>query len=264
MIPSKHVNPALIPKQDNESRRWNNTSKAIAFGVLFIIAIIIGVLTYLSFESKHHGHHSSPLSFASDTKMNEADTEHPGTDQRLFADIGSSWYNVNGEDDLMTTMPLLNEESCSYSPTECGFNQYSGYLMATDKHEIHYWFTEADTVDDPMSKPLFFWTNGGPGCSGMEGLLVEQGPWRVISTDGELSVEYNPYTWIMEVNMVFLEQPYGVGFSVVDEGDDPVVGDENAAIDMDAVIRDFITKFPRFENHPIYTTAESWGLFIVY
>ena len=115
-----------------------------------------------------------------------------------------------------------------------------------------------------MEKPLFFWTNGGPGCSGMEGLLVEEGPWRVISTNGDLSVEYNPFTWITEVNMVFLEQPYGVGFSVVEEGDDPVVGDENAALDMDAVIRNFITKFPRFENHPIYTTAESWGLCLLY
>ena len=60
--------------------------------------------------------------------------------------------------------------------------------------------------------------------------------------------------------MVFLEQPFGVGFSVVDEGDEPVVGDENAAIDMDAVIRNFIKKFPRFENHPIYTTGESYGM----
>ena len=132
--------------------------------------------------------------------------------------------------------------------------------MATNNNELHYWFTEADTEDDPMTKPLLFWTNGGPGCSGLEGLLVEQGPWRVIANDGALSVEYNPFSWTLEVNMVFLEQPFGVGFSVVDEGQDPVVGDVNAAIDMDAVIRNFITKFPQFEGHPVYTTAESWGL----
>lgn len=131
--------------------------------------------------------------------------------------------------------------------------------MATNNHEIHYWFLEADTEDDPMDKPLFFWTTGGPGCSSMLALMTENGPWRVISNDGELSVEYNPYTWILEVNMVFLEQPFGVGFSIVDEGDEPVVGDMNSAEDMDAVIRNFITKFPRFENHPIYTTGESYG-----
>jgi len=59
--------------------------------------------------------------------------------------------------------------------------------------------------------------------------------------------------------MVFLEQPYGVGFSVVDEGEDVVAGDLNAANDMDAVIRNFLTKFPQFAGSDIYTSAESWG-----
>merc|ERR1719208_48201 len=59
--------------------------------------------------------------------------------------------------------------------------------------------------------------------------------------------------------MVFLEQPYGVGFSVVDAGKEAVSGDDNAAHDMDAVIRDFITKFPAYADVEIYTTAESWG-----
>ena len=91
----------------------------------------------------------------------------------------------------------------------------------------------------------------------MMGLLTEQGPWRVLD-DG--SVIYNADTWITEVNMVFLEQPYGVGFSVVDDDMTCVAGDDNAAWDMDAVIRNFMMKFPRFMGHEIYTTAESWGL----
>ena len=133
--------------------------------------------------------------------------------------------------------------------------------MATNNREIHYWLIEADTEDDPMSKPLFIWTNGGPGCSGMMGLLTEQGPWRV-QDDG--SVTYNADTWVREVNMVFLEQPYGVGFSVVDDDPSCGAGDDNAAWDMDAVIRNFMTKFPRYLDHEIYTTAESWGMFTVF
>ena len=256
MIPSSHVNEKLFSNEPNDSKPElisPRCKKALGFsGLLMLIAVIV-IVCYLSFGTGKHSDGGHPISLSADT-----DSELSSLDDT------TSYYKADGEDDLMTSMPLLNEESCSDSPTECGFNQYSGYLLATDNNEIHYWFTEADTEGDPMEKPLFFWTNGGPGCSGMEGLLVEEGPWRVISTDGELSVEYNPFTWITEVNMVFLEQPYGVGFSVVEEGDDPVVGDENAALDMDAVIRNFITKFPRFENHPIYTTAESWGLCLLY
>merc|ERR1719361_742289 len=169
--------------------------------------------------------------------------------------LASSYYNVDGEDDRILDMPLLDESSCSSSYTSCEFKQYSGYLMATQNHEIHYWYMEAD-VEDPMSKPLFIWINGGPGCSGLMGLLTEQGAWRV-QDDGR--VTYNEDSWITEVNMVFLEQPYGVGFSVVDDDDICVSGDDAAAWDMDAVIRNFMVKFPQYVGHEIYTTAESWG-----
>ena len=108
-----------------------------------------------------------------------------------------------------------------------------------------------------MNKPIFFWTNGGPGCSGMDGLLTEHGPWRV---DDALKIHYNEYSWNTEVNMVYLEQPYGVGFSATDYIPKVVSGDQNAADDMDAAIRNFLTKFPLYKNNRIYLSSESWGM----
>ena len=61
--------------------------------------------------------------------------------------------------------------------------------------------------------------------------------------------------------MVFLEQPYGVGFSVA-EDDDVVGGDQNAADDMDAAVRDFIKKFPKFADNEFFMSSESWGISI--
>eukprot|EP00484_Ammonia_sp_Unknown_P030141 CAMPEP_0197028120 /NCGR_PEP_ID=MMETSP1384-20130603/7892_1 /TAXON_ID=29189 /ORGANISM="Ammonia sp." /LENGTH=642 /DNA_ID=CAMNT_0042457073 /DNA_START=34 /DNA_END=1962 /DNA_ORIENTATION=- len=166
----------------------------------------------------------------------------------------SVYYNSDGADDLITSMPGLVEATCSASPTNCQFEQYSGYLLANDNREIHYWFIQAEHL--PHKKPVFIWTNGGPGCSGMDGLLTEHGPWKAMADN---KIAYNPYAWNTEVNMVYLEQPYGVGFSTVDEGQSVVGGDQNAADDMDAAIRDFINKFPAFAENEFYLSSESWG-----
>lgn len=135
------------------------------------------------------------------------------------------------------------------------FNQFSGYinLEGTKKH-IHYWFVEAEV--NPETAPVVFWTNGGPGCSGLIGFLTEQGPFRP-DVDGVL--QENPYAWNKVANMVFLEQPVGVGFSYSDNEDDYKIGDDQAAQDNLATVRGFLAKFPHLKSVPLYITSESYG-----
>jgi len=132
-------------------------------------------------------------------------------------------------------------------------NQFSGYitLAGTQKH-IHYWLVEADVPD----APLVFWTNGGPGCSGLIGFMTEQGPFYP-DTDGNLIP--NDYAWNKLANMVFLEQPVGVGFSYSDDADDYHIGDDQAAQDNLATILGFLELFPEFAKTPLYLTSESYG-----
>ena len=82
---------------------------------------------------------------------------------------------------------------------------YSGLLSIAPTKKIHYYYVESER--NPTTDPVVFWTNGGPGCSGLLALFTEQGPWRPLA-DGTLV--HNPATWATLSSMVFLEQPAGV------------------------------------------------------
>ena len=142
---------------------------------------------------------------------------------------------------------------------EINFKQYSGYLQIAGVNgkltkNMHYWFTQSTT--DTYNAPLTFWTNGGPGCSGLIGFFTEQGPFRP-EADGSLSL--NEYAWNKLSNMVFIESPAGVGFSYSDDKDDNTIGDEQTAIDNYNLIQAFLVKFPEYKNNSLYISSESYG-----
>ncbi|KAH0619416.1 hypothetical protein JD844_000029 [Phrynosoma platyrhinos] len=102
--------------------------------------------------------------------------------------------------DLITSLPGL--------PEMPAFQQWSGYLQAGPDHYFHYWFVESQ--GNPSTDPVVLWLNGGPGCSSMEGLLAENGPFH-LNTDGTLYL--NPNSWNQVANMLYIESPAGVGYS---------------------------------------------------
>ena len=102
------------------------------------------------------------------------------------------------------------------------FNQFSGYIKVNGTKNLHYWLVESQ--GNPATDPVAFWTNGGPGCSGLLGAFTEQGPFR---PNKDLTLSYNEYSWNTVANMVFIEAPCGVGFSYSDnpDGDDYKTGE---------------------------------------
>lgn len=119
--------------------------------------------------------------------------------------------------------------------------------------EIFYWFVEAQK--DPDTAPLVFWTNGGPGCSGLAGFLTENGPFKV-GFDGK-NLVHNSHAWNKIANMIFVEQPAGVGFSPA--GENPKYSDENSANDNQHFIMKFYERYPALKTHDFYLSSESYG-----
>lgn len=47
---------------------------------------------------------------------------------------------------------------------------FSGYFNVSSTRFIHYYYVESE--NNPASDPVIFWTNGGPGCSGLIGMFT--------------------------------------------------------------------------------------------
>jgi len=133
------------------------------------------------------------------------------------------------------------------------FKQYSGYLDIEPTIHYHYWFTESQ--GDPSSDPLILWLNGGPGCSSMAGLLIENGPFSV-NADGTLLP--NPFAWNKLANIIYLESPAGVGWSY-NEKSWAAYDDKRTAAENYRALQAWFKLFPEFATNDFYIMGESYA-----
>ena len=87
--------------------------------------------------------------------------------------------------------------------------QYSGFISAQDpatvvpgkERFLHYILVLAE--NNPADAPVVLWSNGGPGCSSLEGYLMEMGPLTPDPSDPQAQrLKRNPYTWNLYANML--------------------------------------------------------------
>lgn len=136
-------------------------------------------------------------------------------------------------------------------PTE----SYSGYLPVTDSKSLHYVFVES--FDQPATDPLLIWFNGGPGCSSMLGLFQEIGPFSV--NDDDHTVTVNPEPWNKKANVLYIESPAGVGFSVANTTQDMKHNDMSVSEDAFKALQEWYVKFPEYKDNDLFVTGESYA-----
>jgi carboxypeptidase C (cathepsin A) len=163
--------------------------------------------------------------------------------------LGASAYTPEALADQVTSLPGAENLDIS-------FNQFSGYLTVGETKQMHYWYVES--MKDPVNDPVAFWTNGGPGCSGLLGFLTEQGPFR---PNKDMSLSLNEFAWNQISNMVFIEAPCGVGYSYssTNSDDDYKADDASTAADNYAMIQAFFNRFPDLRSNKMYISSESYG-----
>uniref|UniRef100_A0A0K0EKK6 Carboxypeptidase n=1 Tax=Strongyloides stercoralis TaxID=6248 RepID=A0A0K0EKK6_STRER len=137
---------------------------------------------------------------------------------------------------------------------DINFNHYSGYFQVSETHFLHYWFVESQ--GNPEKDPVIFWFNGGPGCSSIDGLLNEMGPYTT-ADDGK-SLKENPYAWNKLANVMYIESPAGVGYSYSIDGN-TTTNDDQTALENYNAVKEFYKLYPKFRRNPLFIMAESYG-----
>ncbi|KAK3687691.1 carboxypeptidase Y [Podospora appendiculata] len=151
----------------------------------------------------------------------------------------------------------VKEHSGDADICAAGSKHYTGTVSVSDEKKLFFWFLESR--NDPADSPVVVWLNGGPGGSSMFGLFREIGP--CLTNEHNNGTDYNEHSWTEFANVLFIDQPAGVGFSTVRNGstggpDNALEAGEDFNLFLTVFFRDI---FPEFSSNGLHIAGESFG-----
>ncbi|KAI0270300.1 Alpha/Beta hydrolase protein [Russula aff. rugulosa BPL654] len=159
-----------------------------------------------------------------------------------FANPNAAKFYVNG-----TKIPLVDFDAG---------DSWAGLLpissQANETRKLFFWYFPPTT--NGSENDLIFWTNGGPGCSSLEGFLQENGPisWQF----GQAKPTPNPYSWTNLGHMLWVEQPVGTGFS---QGVPNIHNETELAAELVGFMQQFFNVFAELKGKKFYLAGESYA-----
>lgn len=156
---------------------------------------------------------------------------------------------------LKQDMNISQSPLFPYKPKTGFINLYN-----QEGNDMFYWLFEAK--ETPETAPILIWLQGGPGCASTYGLFTENGPFYVEdftkSGQGEKKADIRDIAWNQKANLLFPDQPLGVGFSTVTH--DRVAKDQWGVKDQFLKFYEgFLEKNPQYKGRDVYISGESYG-----
>ncbi|KAI0689094.1 alpha/beta-hydrolase [Cytidiella melzeri] len=172
----------------------------------------------------------------------------PKSNNITFANPRAADFFVDG-----TTIP---EVDFDVGPSWAGLLPISNATNET--RQLFFWFFPPGpqgSADD-----IVFWTNGGPGCSSLEGALQENGP--ISWSWGQAKPTVNEFSWTNLSSVLFVEQPVGTGFS---QGTPNIKNEDDLAAQLVGFMQQFLEVFSELKGLNLYLTGESYaGMYVPY
>ncbi|KAG2540272.1 hypothetical protein PVAP13_9NG538800 [Panicum virgatum] len=130
-----------------------------------------------------------------------------------------------------------------------------GYVEVRPKAHLFWWYYKSPQRASAPGKPwpTVLWLQGGPGASGVGlGNFLEVGP---------LDVNLKPRnsTWLQKADLIFVDNPVGVGYSYVEDDSLLVTTDWQQAADATTLLKALVREVPTLQSSPLFLVAESYG-----
>lgn len=123
----------------------------------------------------------------------------------------------------------------------------NSHIEITPEHNGNLFFWHFQNKHIANKQRTVIWLNGGPGCSSMDGALMEIGPYRL---KDDKTLVYNDGSWNEFANIMFVDNPVGTGFSYVDTN--------SYVHELDEMANQFVTflekwfaLFPEYEHDDV-------------
>jgi cathepsin A (carboxypeptidase C) len=153
-------------------------------------------------------------------------------------------------EDLVARLPEMDTST---------FAMYSGFIpIPSSSKRLH--FLLAESQGDWKTDPLIIWFNGGPGCSSLLAFATENGPYQMSA--GQSTFHVNPQSWNLKANVLYIEQPAGVGFSYCNYTANPKdceFDDMTQSEDTLTFVTAWLERYPSYKDKPLYISGESYG-----
>uniref|UniRef100_A0A0D9VUU8 Carboxypeptidase n=1 Tax=Leersia perrieri TaxID=77586 RepID=A0A0D9VUU8_9ORYZ len=157
---------------------------------------------------------------------------------------------------LCLSLCLLHGERASAVTSGTGDgSELWGYVQVRPKAHLFWWYYKSpQRVSSPGKPwPTVLWLQGGPGASGVGlGNFLEVGP---------LDVNLKPRdsTWLHKADLIFVDNPVGVGYSYAEDPSVLVTTDWQAATDATELVKALAKEIPNLQSSPLFLVAESYG-----
>ncbi|KAJ1302190.1 hypothetical protein OPQ81_001016 [Rhizoctonia solani] len=198
----------------------------------------------------------SPRQLSADRHL-RVGTTRPSTPERTSPHVHKratiSFSNPKAADYLVdgTKIPDVDFD---VGPSWSGLMPISG--NANETRKLFFWFWP--TTNQEHTDDLVFWTNGGPGCSSLEGLIQENGPF--VWPTGTAKPIRNQWAWTNLSHVLWVEQPVGTGFS---QGVPNITNEDQLAAQFAGFLAQFLEVFSELKGKNFYAAGESYAGFYV-
>jgi len=144
---------------------------------------------------------------------------------------------------------------------------YNGFFVLGSTRygaHYHYWFfPREENIVAGGDEPFVVWFNGGPGCSSIVGVMLENGPFQFDIQREELNREQlNPSRWSKFANMLYIDSPLGAGFSHYNGTVNDIPNTAQATMeDIYLCLQLFFKneQFRGYRENRLYLSGESYG-----